>query len=157
MTQWKAESLGGLREQLKYGTTPSIVYKRHAIRDTSQIFEKNKRQRLVSAIDLRDSWHTTFQETFAVTSQNWLAKRQKICWFLLHWVKKLSHFWDSSFLVWFGQTFTFASNLFNVSWEKKKTFLFIKDKRQTIKFSQKYKRKLVNRTSQKSEKIKRLN
>ena len=36
-------------------STPSIVYKRHAIRDTSQIFEKNKRQRLVSAIDLRDS------------------------------------------------------------------------------------------------------
>ena len=40
--------------------TPSIVYKRHAIRDTSQIFEKNKRQRLVSAINLRDSWRTTF-------------------------------------------------------------------------------------------------
>ena len=35
--------------------TPSIVYKRHAIRDTSQIFEKNKRQRLVSAINFRDS------------------------------------------------------------------------------------------------------
>ena len=106
------------RSEAATQTTPSIVYKRHAIRDTSQIFEKNKRQRLVSAIDLRDSWHTTFQETFAVTSQNWLAKRQKICWFLLHWVKKLSHFWDSSFLVWFGQTFTFASNLFQMFHEK---------------------------------------
>ena len=43
------------RKGYQTSITPSIVYKRHAIRDTSQIFEKNKRQRLVSAIDLRDS------------------------------------------------------------------------------------------------------
>ena len=45
---------GELNRVLSY-STPSIVYKRHAIRDTSQIFEKNKRHRLVSAMILRDS------------------------------------------------------------------------------------------------------
>ena len=52
--QYSALSYNGAH-RVRAHITPSIVYKRHAIRDTSQIFEKNKRQRLVSAIDLRDS------------------------------------------------------------------------------------------------------